>query len=89
MSVWQPNPGFAAQIKLRRFDNFARLDAASAYFHPAIAAGRKLNANRLQIRIETSPGLVVSVGNVVSKLRTFSAYVASLCHKNYCLQKKC
>ena len=46
---------------LRSFNNFTGLNAPGAYFHPAIAAGRQLNADRLQIRVKTASGLVVSV----------------------------
>jgi len=48
-------------MRLRRFDNFARFDAARANFYPPVSAGWKLNANRLQIRIKASAGFVVRV----------------------------
>ena len=66
---------------LSRFDNFSGLDAAGADLHPAVAARRKLNADGLQIRVESASRLVVSVGNVIAKLRALPTYVASLCHK--------
>ena len=66
---------------LRCFDNLARLDASGTNLDPAVAAGRQLNPNRLQIRIEPTAGLVIRVGNIVSKLRPFAADLASLCHK--------
>ena len=65
---------------LRSFDNFARLNAAGADLHPAITAVGQLNTDRLKIGIETPPRLVVRVRNIVSKLRPFPAYVATLCH---------
>jgi hypothetical protein len=65
---------------LSGFDNFARLDAPRAYLHPAVATRGKLYADRLKIRIEPPAGFVISVGNIVSELRSFPANVASLCH---------
>ena len=46
---------------LRSFDNFTGLDAAGAHLHLAIATGRQLNADRLKIRLEAPPGLVIRV----------------------------
>jgi len=66
---------------LRRFDNFARFYTAGTNFHPPVSAGRKLDADRLQVGIKASPGFVVRVGNIVSKLRAFPAYFASFSHK--------
>jgi hypothetical protein len=68
------------RLLLGSFDNFARLDTPRAHLHPAVAARRKLYADRLQIRIESTAGLVIRMGNIVSKLRAFPANVASLCH---------
>jgi hypothetical protein len=36
----------------------------------------------LQIRIKAPTRFVVSVWNIVSELRTFSADIASFCHNN-------
>lgn len=60
-SVWQPKLRDKSQTVLRSFDNFARLDAASAYFHPTVTPGRELNAHRLQVRIKATTGFVVRV----------------------------
>lgn len=76
-----------SSLSLRSFDNFARLDAPCADLHSAVAARRELDSNRLQIRIEPTACFVVSVGNIVSKLRAFPANVTSFCHINNCLQK--
>jgi hypothetical protein len=66
--------------KLRSFDNFTGLYTAGADLHSAIAAVWKLYPNGLQIRIEPASGLIVSMGNIVSKLRAFAAYIASFSH---------
>ena len=71
--------------KLRSFDNFAALNTAGTSLDTPVTAGGKFYTHRLKIRIEPSPGLVVSVRYVVSKLRTFSAYVAAFSH-NECLR---
>jgi hypothetical protein len=72
--------------ELRGFDNFSGFYAAGANLLAAVAACRQLYANRLKIRVEAAPGLVVCVGNVVSELRSFSADIASFCHKIKSLQ---
>ena len=69
-----------SQIRLRSFDNFAALDTSGTDLHAGIAAIRLLCTNGLKVRVETPPRLVVSVRYVISKLRTFSAYVAAFCH---------
>jgi hypothetical protein len=66
--------------ELSSFDNFSGFNAPGADFHTAIAAARKLNANRLQIRVEPATGFVVCVGYVISELRPFAADVTSFCH---------
>jgi hypothetical protein len=65
---------------LRSLHDLARFDAFRAHLHPAIASAGKLDANRLKVRVKPASGLVVSVGYVVAKLRTFSADVAALSH---------
>ena len=40
---------------------FPDLDAAGAYLHMSVAASRKLNADRLKVRIETPSRFIVSV----------------------------
>lgn len=47
--------------ELHRFDNFAGFNTASANFLARIAARGLLNADRLQIRIKSTTGFVVSV----------------------------
>ena len=68
-------------MELRGFDNFARFDAAGAHLHTAVAAVRKLNADGLQVRVETPTGLIVGVGNIITELRPFAADITSLSHK--------
>jgi hypothetical protein len=60
-AVWQLKDLSVTQRRLRRFDNFPGFDAASAHLHAAVPAARKLDANGLQIGIETPTGLVVGV----------------------------
>jgi hypothetical protein len=45
-----------------------------------VAAGGQLDTHRLKIWVKSSPGLVICMRYVVSKLRTFSAYVAAFSH---------
>jgi hypothetical protein len=47
--------------ELHSFDNFAGFNTASANFLARIAAGRLLNADRLQIRIKATTSFVVSM----------------------------
>ena len=65
---------------LRSFDNFSGLNAAGADLLLRVAAAGHLDADRLEIRVETPPRFVVSVGHVVTKLRAFPANVAAFCH---------
>lgn len=80
IGVWQPKTSAASQRILRGFDNFTGFNAAGANLHPSVSAGRKLNADWLQIRVEPAAGFIVRMRNIVSKLRAFPANVASLCH---------
>ena len=50
-----------SQIMLRSLNNLTGFDAFRAYLHPAVAATRQLDTDRLQIRIKAASGLVVSV----------------------------
>ena len=68
--------------ELHSFDNFAGFNTASANFLARIAARGLLNADRLQIRVKATTSFVVSMWNIVSELRTFSADIASFCHNN-------
>jgi hypothetical protein len=69
-------------MNLRRFDNFAAFNTTSANFLSRISACRKLDANRLQIRVKATASFIVRVRNIISELRTFAADIASFCH-NY------
>src|SRR4051812_17926412 len=80
LGVWQPKLSDVSQIRLRGFDNLSRLNTSGADLHSPVSAGRKLDANGLQIGVKPPSGFVVSVGYVVSKLRAFPAYVAAFCH---------
>ena len=60
-AIWQLMIRAKSQRMLRSFNDFTGLDASRAYFHPAIAASRQLNADGLQIRVKTASGLVISV----------------------------
>jgi hypothetical protein len=57
--VWQLKIKVLFLKDLRRFDNFAAFDTAGANFLSSVSAGGKLNANRLQIRVEPSARFVV------------------------------
>jgi hypothetical protein len=59
--AWQLNEGIGYQNLLRSFDNFVRFDAPGAHFHSTVSAARKLDANRLKIRLKPPAGLVISV----------------------------
>ncbi len=58
-----------------------RFDTTGANLQSTIAACRHLNPDRLKIRIKAPACFIVSVGNVIPKLRPFAADVTSLCHK--------
>jgi len=59
--VWQLKIKVLFLRKLRCFDNFAAFDTTSANFLSSISACRKLNANRLQIRVKSSARFIVRV----------------------------
>ena len=61
LATWQLKVKAKSQRMLRSFNDLTGLDASRAYFHPAIAASRELNADGLQIRVKTASGLVISV----------------------------
>jgi hypothetical protein len=71
---------FSIHHLLSRFRDFAALDAGGADFHAHVPALRALHANFLQVGIETTPGAIVRVGDVVAELRPFAADFASFCH---------
>ena len=60
--------------------NFARLDAGCADFHPVRATLGLLHANRLQIRIEASLSAIVRVRDIVAELWSFTADFATFGH---------
>ncbi len=62
------------------FRDLARLDAGCTYFHPARTTLRLLNANRLKIRIKTSMGAIIRVGDIVAELWSFTADFATFSH---------
>jgi len=59
--VWQLKQLAVSQINLSSFDNFTGFYAACADLHPAVAAGRQLDADRLKIRVEPPSRFIVSV----------------------------
>ena len=61
LDVWQPKTLIKTQMSLRSFDNFAAFNAASADFHPTVAALGQLNADALQVRIKAPTSFVVCV----------------------------
>jgi len=65
---------------LRGLGDFAGLDATGTNLHSFRAALGTLNADRLQVGIETAGRTVVRVGNVVPKLRSLAADFASFSH---------
>ena len=66
--------------RLSSLQDFARLDAGRADFHPARATLGLLHANRLQIRIEPSRRAIVSVRDIVAELWAFTADFATFGH---------
>lgn len=65
---------------LSRFGYFTGLDTTGADFLAFRPARRTLDANGLQIRIETTTGAIVRVRDIISELRAFAANFASLSH---------
>jgi len=62
------------------FCYFSSLNATGANFHSLSAALGLLDANGLQVGIETPWRSIVCVRDVVSELRTFTADFASFSH---------
>jgi hypothetical protein len=60
-TVWQLKQLAVSQIDLSSFDNFTGFYTACADFHPPVAAGGQLNADRLKIRVEPPSRFIVSV----------------------------
>ena len=61
------------------FDDLARLQAGGAYADPLIGAIHT-GAHGTQVHVPAAAAHVVSVADLVSKLRAFAADVANLCH---------
>jgi hypothetical protein len=61
ISIWQPMRLVISQTGSSSFDNLSGLNAAGTDFHPAVAATRKLNPDRLEVRIKTPSRFIVSV----------------------------
>jgi len=74
--LWKRN--FAAD-KLADFNDFARLNAAGADAQ-ALVAGLGDGAHGAQVHIPAATAHVVSVADLISKLRTFAADITNLCH---------
>jgi len=66
--------------RLRNFRYFVAFDANRANPHADDPALRALGADFLQVGIETAPGAIVRVGDVITELRPFAADFASFCH---------
>lgn len=65
---------------LRRFSDFARLDATGANFHPLNASLRSLDSDRLQVGIKAPARAVVCVRDIIAELRSFATDFASFSH---------
>lgn len=61
------------------FDNLARLEAGGADAH-ALVSAVDAGAHRTQVNVPAPAAHVVSVADLVSKLRAFTADIANLCH---------
>lgn len=70
---------FAFRTLHSRFLHFAALKTVGADAHPL---GRSADpcANRTQINVPAAVAHVVSVADIVSKLRLLAANIANLCH---------
>jgi len=65
---------------LSSFDDLSALDASGTNLRTAVTAGGQLDTDRLKIGVKSSSRFIVRVRYVISKLRTFSAYVAAFSH---------
>jgi hypothetical protein len=63
----------------RRFDNLAGLKAGGAYAD-ALVGAIHTGAHGTQVHVPAAAAHVVSVADLISKLRAFAADVANLCH---------
>ena len=71
----------AAWAQLGRFNNLAGLQAGCADADPLIGAVY-MRTYGTQIHVPTAAAHVVSVADLISKLRAFAAEIANLCHFN-------
>jgi hypothetical protein len=69
--------------ELNGFCDFSGLDATGTNFHSLIAALGSLHTNGLQIRIKPARRPIISVGNIISELRAFTANFATFSHDFY------
>lgn len=65
--------------ELRRLDYLAGLEAGGADAH-ALVSAVDAGAHRPQVNVPAPAAHVVSVADLVSKLRAFAADIANLCH---------
>ena len=65
--------------RLGRFNNLAGLQAGGAYAH-ALVSAVDAGAHRPQVNVPAPAAHVVSVADLISKLRAFAADIANLCH---------
>jgi hypothetical protein len=72
--------GLSRFRRLRYFRDLVAFDATGANSHTHVAALRALDANFLQVGVETPAGAIVRVGDVITELRAFAADFASFCH---------
>ena len=62
------------------FSDLTCLDAGGADLHPASAALWRLDANRLQVRVEPAWGAVIRVRDIVAELRSLAADFTTFGH---------
>ena len=65
-----------------RFSDLAALDTGGADLHALRAALRTLNADGLQVGLETAARSIVGVRDIITELRPFAADFASFSHVN-------
>ena len=62
------------------FGDLTGLNAICADFHPTRSASWDLDANGLEVGIESAGRTIVCMRNIVPKLRTFIAHFATFSH---------
>lgn len=80
VGIWQPISAPSILRELCSFHDLAGFDTAGTDLDPSVSASGQLYTNRLKIWVESPTGLVIRMRNVVTELRPFAAYVASLSH---------